>query len=78
MGHTSLLGLEGYVLLNIAWGKDPLWEKMAKNGVKQPKKIGQTISYSQTANLLVSLTDYCFSPFSPNCQAWSQASLSRV
>ena len=51
---------------------------MAKNGVKQPKKIGKTIFYSQTVNGLASLTDYCFSPFSPNWRASSQASLSRV
>ena len=51
---------------------------MATNGAKQPKKIGKTISYSQTANRLVSLTDYCFSPFIPNCHAWSQAMLSSL
>jgi len=78
MEHTSLFGLQGYVLLNIASDKDPLWGKMAKNGVKQPRKIDQTISYFQTANQLASLTNYCFSPFFPNCHAWSQASLSRV
>ena len=63
MGHTSLLGLDGYVLLNIAWDKAPLCRKMAKNGVKQPKKIGKTLSSPETATRLVSLTNFFFHLF---------------